>query len=642
MAKDKRGTSAKKTTSESSGAPLSSGFASVILPSSLLHEALAAEAYPFGVVVTTSPVSSGGSPSLPVVLLPPASPLSSDAKNALVKTDFFSFHRSLASSAAASPSDLLSRRLPRQANLALQHLPGGCSIRGLWLRVPPDQLEEISRNFPSTFSLPALAAAFSSLPGPAFMVVLLLPVGNEGDRPSQDSASCVSAPPRCLVFSAAGNALPASPVSVPVTLSLAAPSPLRAYVSVLPLRVEVSFSPSELSAAASLKPENVAGFLASELSLALEECFDGPLLYVEAPVGHRGDACSEAATGTGSAVVISDKHASLPPSSCRLAYLQPLLSSRAPLRFALSASSCSRLPSLAVASALHSPPEEVRARAHDTTQIVAIDGNFVAAALEPLSSPSPSLASSASLASSSLAGVCSALRTDLAVSLSRRLVQSLSDAAGASDETGGTGGADLHALAPRAFARRQFFWKDVSNRVLLGNGLSATETGDPTTASETGRRVDVPLLLSDVNSPAAEGEEEDDLEVARDTFGFLLGVPNPVLERELADGVFPPSLVSATQGFDGVHGRGAGRANNVNSRSAKELCHRDEFWATLEAKMGGKADKGRGKSASKGGGECTKTATFLTAVLGAVVVFVAAALLFFPKLAAQKRAQEDL
>ncbi|KEP64970.1 UNVERIFIED_CONTAM: hypothetical protein HHA_244550 [Hammondia hammondi] len=640
MAKDKRGSSAKKASS-SAGPEASFGFAAVTLSSSLLSASLAAtDTYPFGLVVTASPQnsSSGCSPVLPVVMLPPASPLSSDAKSHPVKFDFFSFHNSLAASIAAS--ELLCRRLPRQAALALRHLPGGCSIPGLWLRVREGDLEEVSESFARKFSISALSAAFSSLAGPsscpAFFLALLLPVCASADAESLPRVS--SRPPRCLVF-AAENAASAAPVTLPVTLvaSLSsALSSLSLYVSVLPLCVEVAFSPTELLAEVPLRPENVAGLFAAELSLALEEWFDGPLLYVEEAGGGK-------AGETQPPCVISDKSAfSVPPSACRLAYLLPLLPSRVPLRFALSSTSCTRLPSLAAArdcQQFHtSEPSK------DPSQVVAIDGTFVATAVGSLNPPA------SSLSASPLSGVCSALCADLAVSFSRRLVQSLSDFSETTPEEGGPecGGRlsarTTKAVSPLAFTRRQFFWKDELNRVRMRTRLSEKESRAEGTANSENENHEVVLLLSDANAPAAdESDDEEDLEATRDTFAFLLGVPNPAPEGELHDGAFPASLFSVALGSDGVPGESGGdKEKNKGCGSGKESCRGDEFWTAVEAAMGGNANRSRRKRAGAEGGESVKTTAVLAAVLGALVAFLAAALLFLPQVTTQQYGQEDL
>ncbi|ESS31733.1 putative transmembrane protein [Toxoplasma gondii VEG] len=631
MAKDKRGSCAKRVSS-SAGPEASFGFAAVTLSSSLLSASLAAtDTHPFGLVVTASPQnsSSGSSPALPVIMLPPASPLSSDAKSHPVKVDFFSFHKSLAASATAS--ELLCRRLPRQAALALRHLPGGCSIPGLWMRVRESDLEEVSESFATQFSISALSAAFSSLAGPstcpAFFLVLLLPVCASADAESRSRVS--SGSPRCLVF-AAKNAGSAAPATLPVTLVTSLSSSLSSlslYVSVVPLCVEIAFSPTELLAEIPLRPENVAGLLAAELSLALEEWFDGPVLYVEEAGGGK-------AGETQPPRVISDKDAfSLPPSPCRLAYLLPLLPSRVPLRFALSSTSCSRLASLAAArdcQALHAS-----APSKDPSQVVAIDGTFVATALGSLTSPA------SSLSASPLSLVCSALCADLAVSFSRRLVQSLSDFAETSPREGGSpecrgrlGARTTKTVSPLAFTRRQFFWTDELNRVRMRTRLSEKESRAEGMAGSENENHEVPLLLSDANAPAAdESEDEEDLEATRDTFAFLLGVPNPAPEGELHDGTFPGSLLSVAHGSDGVPGeRGSG----------KESCRDDEFWTEVEATMGGNANRGRGKRAGAEGSESVKTIAVVAAVLGALVAFLAAALLFLPQVTTQQYGQEDL
>ncbi|PFH32902.1 hypothetical protein BESB_015150 [Besnoitia besnoiti] len=629
MAKDKR-PSAKKAISSSSS-PASPPFSSLAVPSPLLGGAASPDAHPFGLAVTADPQrlsAAEKAPSLPVLLLPPASQLSSDGKTAAGASDFFAFHRGLPS--AGTPTDLLCRRLPRQAALALQQLPGGCAIRGLWLRVPAEKIDEKQANFTHLFAVSSLLAAFAGLPGPcgaapSFLAVLLVSAGAPQEAESRrKDASAV----RCLVLRTDYSSVSA-PLSVPVNLvaSLSLPPSagwtLCAYASVLPLRVDVSFSPREVLSAVSLQPEETTNLLAHELTLALlDEYFAGPLLFVQE--GEREPVCA----------VLPDRHAfALPSFAPRrpLVYLQPLQTRQAPLRFSLSPKSCERGPSLALESAPTTAPEG----AESGRRVVSAEGAFVATAVgSSLPAFFSSLAASSAADSSPLSNVCSALCGDLAASLSRRVVQALLDYAAAAEEAEGgqasgknTGDA---AAFPLSLGTRQFFWPAAASR---GGGKGGEGAGD--------QHAVAPLLIADTKSPFAEDEgdgEEDPLAAAREALGFLLGVSNPLLESELVEGVFPPSLravLSSAPSSDAAGGAADGATENGAGAVAVEgLVGRGDFWSALEAKVGGNGQKGAGRTQS-GGSVSANVGALLIAAVAALLAIVFA---FLPNMGSKARA----
>ncbi|PHJ24172.1 transmembrane protein [Cystoisospora suis] len=461
--------------------------------------------YPFGLLVGCTPWS--GSSSIHVLLLPPASSLASD-NNPSTK-DFFSFAKSFSSSAPFS--DVLCRRLSRQAQLAKDHLPGGCVITGPWFRVSERLVDEFVERFEDNIPVSSLVSAFNPLlssldsaasadrPFPLSVVVF----------PCDDVTGSIS-PSGTFVLLRFRTSAP--PSLVGSELLRPPSSPFCSCACLLPLQIDISFSPSNLLAEASVCPDVLTNLLAAELCRAFEDIFSGPVWSVEA-------------AGANEPILLSNP--SSPLSTCLpsapLVYLQPLLSRVTPLHFLLSTCGCERLSFTAsftdLPSFCHPAP----------TASLSLRDNFVSAAVAPYSTP--------------LSSVTRFLSVDAATSLAGRLVQIILDGPWAEEGPEKPPKDVPKNSAVRFLPSRCFLWSFGASE----EGCAAQERkrpGEKLYPRTTVQTVPLSYIMqSEGGASKSKYVRKDDVVMsARETLDFLLGISDPRREGELEDSYSPQVL----------------------------------------------------------------------------------------------------
>lgn len=427
-------------------------------------------------------------------------------------------------------------------------------IAGPWFRVCERMVDEFVDRFEDNVSVSSLVSAFGPLlsspnsaapaGGPFPLSAVVFPC---------DEVTGSISPSGTFVLLRFRTSVPPSLVGSEL---LRPPSfPFCSCACLLPLQINISFSPSNLLAEASVCPDVLIDQLAAELGRAFEDILSGPVWSVDA-------------AGASEPVLLSNP--SSPLSAClpsaSLVYLQPLLSRVTPLHFLLSTCGCERLSSTASFTDL---PSFCRPA---PTVSLSLRDNFVSAAVAPYSTP--------------VSSVTRFLSVDAATSLAVRLVQTILDGPWVEEGPEKPPKDVTRNMVVPSLPSRCFLWSlGASEEGCAAGGTKRTD--EKLSSRTTGQTVPLSYIMQSEGgaSKSKDIKKEEVVVSARETLDFLLGVSDPRWEGDLEDGCSPQVLQRSVSSSKG-------ETQDTTMRGRSSLQERN-FWDGLTRTLKAKRKSGR-------------------------------------------------